>query len=1497
MAFKKQLLIIPLLVLLVASMGYGFSRDRTDYYNNGTYYVTDGVEDDITLNGGTPTNNDDVDTGGWRRIGGSGRLANYTTDQAYLGTYSIKVSQNNVDYVQIEDIDFNGTVGGSIYMTESGGNYGMGTRVDSGAKYSIVATATSFGGNWYYDTDTESQAVCDLNTITRSFNTWYNITYKWNDNNGVYANNYITSYIDDVACHSYNIAGKPTKVTFFEGADPNDILYFDDFYMSIGQERPEETAICQEVTINSTEPMDYYYNGTYYFTDGIDDSDTALDGTAASNGDGADTKGWSNNGFSDCSYSNAQAYKGSVSLYCDNPQELWLLDWNNGTFTGSIGYAIYTGTGNTWLAKSQDTDTTLASIGIREATSGTKYSCNEGGWAICDGAIDINFNTWDYFIWNYTGSNTIEVSVNGQLLHTFNSPSYDGIDLFSFATSYSDSDFYVDDFWVSNEERPTTTSQAGGTTTEQVFYDDFLDTPANLGWTKTDYYQDCAVFGNHDDLTWDSSTLWQGDGTDKQRANYINMGEVIQSSESWSVDLTVDDYTQSMNFGLFTNDSCSTQHRAVVVHLESTSATAELRISDDTGLTVFSNTSWTLNPDSSVITLEYNADTTNFTVLDDGVEIFQVDYDLSSNSYFDNGFSEVKLGIYDYPGRVNSMDSIEVNKIVAASCSVNPQANFTGTTFTNFTKSNNLSYSAGVTCTDSGQPLLFVNKNGTYTDSDLVKNGTGDWSFNDTILDTDGTYYFQGYCDALGVFNSTYATEQRLFILDTTEPQITLASNNGFNDFNVTANPYSNNLPINISISDAEDLYGFQFQIQHNNGTYLVNYTNESLSGLNAFTYTNDINVTSYDSRNDYRVIVRASDSHTKNEICPFDDNNCYKPKKKSSELEFDTPEGLNIRIVTKDTATADYEKLKDRYSFQFDYADGKSNKKRVIDIYADKVLNYVGDTSGYPGHFIAGDNWIDFAGDGITSDDITIKKITDYHYELSFKKLKVKQKFDSIGGLNIGLKEFNYIKDVLVIDSVDITPETPITSTDLETYCQATSEVGYNVSYHYNVKQNTALIYTGNTSYSNSTVLVNLQNVSNTLTSVGDNWSIECRARTTLDDYYTDFSIDTVTIQDFTLDNCTISNNTVFNISSFNENTIDPLAIDIVGTFTYTVGDLTNNFSVEYNNITNVELCLYPINNYTIDAYFQYETADDSGVQERYYIRNAQVRNETNDVYLYNFDDTTGLSQLAVITYDNTYSTLEGLIGKLQRYYPGEDVWRTVQVDETDEDGQLLFYVYQNVEDYRIIWEEDGSFYDETAKLKFICALSNSCDASFVVTAPDITDRFTGYTSDITYNNNTGIVTLTWADTNSFVSSVRFLVEKQTFTGSTTICDTTLASSSGTINCDISSYDGVIIATAYRAASPSLAYLTEVIDKVAFTLGQLLEDKGLQTTGTFFMFLIMTALIGFGAATGSPFVVLIFIVLGGIVNYFLGLGNLISYGLLFTLGAVALLIAYIVRR
>jgi hypothetical protein len=379
----------------------------------------------------------------------------------------------------------------------------------------------------------------------------------------------------------------------------------------------------------------------------------------------------------------------------------------------------------------------------------------------------------------------------------------------------------------------------------------------------------------------------------------------------------------------------------------------------------------------------------------------------------------------------------------------------------------------------------------------------------------------------------------------------------------------------------------------------------------------------------------------------------------------------------------------------------------------------------------------------------------------------------------------------------------------------------------------------------------------------------------------------------EYGLDNCTLYGNRTLNFTIQEETNLTALEVSVNGVFTYTHNRQNyTNLTITDTDTNNFSICIHPRwATIYADAYLQYESTE--GFKERYFLVNVTLTNNTRQVNMYNFNIQTGISELTAIVVNNIYTPRANVIMKMQRYYPAQSSWLTVQIDRSDEFGKGIFYVIQNEEDYRFIFEENNTRLDSTESVKFSCASATECEQTFPLYGAGAATTFPGMGGNITYNNQTTLVIFTWNDPSNTAASVRLLVEKQASDGVITICNLRATSAAGSLNCNVSAYDGIITARAYRSSSPYVPWVSVIVEKLATQLYDVINIQ----EGMFFSALIQMTLIAFGIATGSALATVVFSGVGIIFIFLFGLNTVIT--LAFSIGVFCLcaLVAFMVKN
>lgn len=352
-------------------------------------------------------------------------------------------------------------------------------------------------------------------------------------------------------------------------------------------------------------------------------------------------------------------------------------------------------------------------------------------------------------------------------------------------------------------------------------------------------------------------------------------------------------------------------------------------------------------------------------------------------------------------------------------------------------------------------------------------------------------------------------------------------------------------------------------------------------------------------------------------------------------------------------------------------------------------------------------------------------------------------------------------------------------------------------------------------------------------------------------------------------IDNCSVWNQTTINMTIFSEEYPSLfLNATVEVEFNYWVNNPYNfsTYNAEGDGSHTYTFCLMNGDD-TIyaDAYIKYTAV--GGFTHRYYLVNQTLTNTTLNLSLYNFNRTAGVSDLKITARNNNdYSFYENIIGRLQRRYPSEGVWRTVQMDESDDFGQIFFNVVEESVDYRMIFTNR---YNEvlrtTEQMTFICS-GGVCELVVFINPSGGVGVSTAFVYNWSYNNDTGVIDVWWNDPLGLTSDMRMLVTRETMTGSQIICNTSVSGASGNISCNASAYTGTAFLMIFSSASPESAMGGHWIALTSLGLKLVIVESG---EGALWAFAIVLTIAMFGLF--SPAGSVITTIIGLVVVYFLG--------------------------
>lgn len=352
----------------------------------------------------------------------------------------------------------------------------------------------------------------------------------------------------------------------------------------------------------------------------------------------------------------------------------------------------------------------------------------------------------------------------------------------------------------------------------------------------------------------------------------------------------------------------------------------------------------------------------------------------------------------------------------------------------------------------------------------------------------------------------------------------------------------------------------------------------------------------------------------------------------------------------------------------------------------------------------------------------------------------------------------------------------------------------------------------------------------------------------------------------EFGVDNCSSYSYPILNFSFFDENNLGNIFVNASGLVTANFfDDGQANMTIQTNNIDSLQICRNTNITYPFYADVYIQDTGNGGLTQRYYLNNESVTDALRYWNIYNFNtpDST-LSDLKITIRDiSTYNYMTDITAHLQRFYLGENIWRTVQMDKSGDYGLVFFNIYEEDTDYRLIYKDNSNnILKTTQSLKFVCT-AGVCDLTQQLNPYSATTPSTDPRLVWGYNNDTGIINITWDVATGDSTTIRSIVTKETITGTLNICDTTSTGAAGIISCNVSGYSGTIILQVLQGTeSHTTAYLDTSTDQLSNMIPTL--------DGALWTFAIMVTIIMFGLF--SPVGVVITTIIGLVLISYMGI-------------------------
>jgi len=595
------------------------------------------------------------------------------------------------------------------------------------------------------------------------------------------------------------------------------------------------------------------------------------------------------------------------------------------------------------------------------------------------------------------------------------------------------------------------------------------------------------------------------------------------------------------------------------------------------------------------------------------------------------------------------------------------------------------------------------------------------------------------------------------------------------------------------------------------NITGTFNYTDTNLFKINAtidgtqiFTES-DINATSYLYSLNYNTSALTAGNHTLS-ITMYDSHTAEILKEDyrvsspllSTKLSFETDNNrIEIRPTDKSLALFNpftAKKLKDRYTFS--YKPDKYTESYSFEVETDETLHIVKNSDMvYKQWIVSGNNWIDFYTPNSRNARVSISKVTDTKALVTVTGIEPnpdgKIYFNSVGELNSRTDTFNFYTYNVSLTYQTEVEETEEQSTVLDIYLNGipfNSSIASQFVFNNTAKGISETVNSSDSVTLNSTFITPIINTTAVLEGI----------------WYLNVSTDTnefrfnQTVRQLSFDNCSTYGNKVLQLRIFEEDDTDSLLNSTMAaelTFWSSVSNTSKTLNLDFTGNSTYYICaLNESSSVKSDIYLQYTPS--GSFTHRWYafaynLTGTIQRNES----VYNFVNKTDKSDLKITTrYNSDYNYYPDIIGKLQRSYLAEGVWRTVQMDRSGDFGNLFYNIIEESVDYRLIFTDiSNNVLKTTDTLKFLCT-DGICDLTVLLDPYSATAASSGeVVVTQSYDSATSTINISWSDLSAGTNTVTSTVKQIGGVSDTTICNQTQTGASGSYSCDVSTYSGEV--------------------------------------------------------------------------------------------------------
>ncbi len=276
------------------------------------------------------------------------------------------------------------------------------------------------------------------------------------------------------------------------------------------------------------------------------------------------------------------------------------------------------------------------------------------------------------------------------------------------------------------------------------------------------------------------------------------------------------------------------------------------------------------------------------------------------------------------------------------------------------------------------------------------------------------------------------------------------------------------------------------------------------------------------------------------------------------------------------------------------------------------------------------------------------------------------------------------------------------------------------------------------------------------------------------------------------------------------------------------------------------------------------------STYSDRHYDLIKEVYTNTTTIQKLYLLNSTIASNIIIEVKNSGLIPLEGILVNISRFYSGEGMYYPVEMQITDEYGQIVAKLVESDVKYRFNFYGRDKNLLKTSDLISIACRTTICFLPFVIEeeADDFGrfDDLTTYTSTLSFDNTTNVFSFSWDDQRGESTTTRLEVTRYQLNSSSVVCDTSSTSTLSTLTCSVGGQRASYKAQVFRTVDSDSLRIVVLNVKV----GDPASIYGVE--GLLWVFILLFTCIGIGVFNPSISVALFgggFLIMGvvGIIS------------------------------